>query len=68
MTRDLIREGVVRARQEHAWLLGLCGVRFGYLGVCDKPSGHRPIAPPHWMHSSTVTPDGPLGDLLEQLR
>lgn len=37
---------------------GLCGERFGFTGVCDEPAGHEPIAPPHWMHSETIS--GPV--------
>jgi hypothetical protein len=60
------RELVIRYRQERAWLLGLCGVRFGWLGVCDEPAGHPPIAPPHWLHSARVG-DSPLGDVVDEL-
>lgn len=65
MTAD--RRAVLLARQQRARALGLCGERFGFLGVCDEPAGHKPIAPPQWMHSAHVD-GGPLGDLLEELR
>lgn len=49
----------------YARSLGLCGEPFGYGLACDEPAGHEPIAPPHWMHSETVS--GPIDEKRREL-